>query len=95
MDFVSAIGLLAAGSTTFAFVPQVLTILKSRNTDGISLGMYSVFTFGVLMWLVYGVLQGDVPLLVANAITFSLALTVLTLTIYYKRKGGDRSVSVG
>lgn len=85
MEMTTLIGLVAATSTTFAFVPQVWTILKTRNTQGISLSMYSVFTSGVFLWLMYGLMVGDAPIVIANAITFSLALTVLTLTIRYQR----------
>ncbi|WCN11241.1 SemiSWEET transporter [Marinomonas mediterranea] len=86
MDTMTIIGLLAAFSTTFSFVPQVWAIIKTRNIDGISLSMYTVFTSGVFMWLVYGILAKDMPIIIANAITFSLAFTVLCLTIRLKRK---------
>jgi len=85
METMTVIGLVAAISTTLAFVPQVLTIIKTRNTDGISLGMYTVFTFGVFLWLVYGILAKDLPIIAANAITFILAVTVLALTFYYQK----------
>ena len=96
MDSITVLGLVAASSTTLSFLPQVWTILKTRNTQGISLGMYSFFTVGVFLWLVYGVMVGDAPIVVANAITFTLAATVLGLTIHYNRKAkrGSNVVSL-
>jgi MtN3 and saliva related transmembrane protein len=75
------LGYLAASCTTLAYVPQVWTILRTRNTAGVSAGMFAVMTLGVLLWLVYGVLVGDRPLILANAISFLLSLSVLVLRL--------------
>ncbi len=75
------LGLLAASCTTLAFIPQVLHILHTGNTAGISLQMYSIFTTGVALWLSYGLLLQDIPIIAANLITLILALTVLPLTL--------------
>jgi MtN3 and saliva related transmembrane protein len=74
-------GTVAAFCTTIAFVPQVLHTLRTRDVSGISLGMYSIFTFGVLMWFIYGVMLGSWPMIIANIITFILAATVLVLKL--------------
>lgn len=81
MEDTSLIGFIAAFCTTAAFVPQVLQILRTGNVDGISLQMYSIFTFGVAMWLTYGIILQDLPMLLANLVTLVLALTVLGLTL--------------
>lgn len=81
MEPTTLIGLFAACSTTAAFIPQVVQILKTRNVDGISLGMYSIFTLGVALWLVYAAIIGDLPMLLANLVTLVLSGAVLTLTI--------------
>lgn len=78
---VSLIGISAACMTTISFVPQVYAILKSKNTSGISVTMYSIFTFGVFLWVIYGFIIEDMPVFVANLITLILTLSVLTLTI--------------
>lgn len=78
---VSLIGISAACMTTISFVPQVYAILKSKNTSGISVTMYSIFTFGVFLWVLYGFIIEDMPVFVANLITLILTLSVLTLTI--------------
>lgn len=81
METTTLIGLVAACSTTAAFIPQVAHIIKTRSVEGISLGMYTIFTLGVALWLVYGIIIGDLPMLLANLVTLVLSGTVLTLTI--------------
>lgn len=85
MEHNTLIGFMAAFCTTVSFVPQVIHILRTGNVDGISLLMYSIFTTGVSLWLLYGFLVDDMPMMAANLITLILALMVLGLTIY-KRK---------
>lgn len=78
---ITALGLLAALLTTVAFLPQVLHTLATRDTRGISLRMYAIFTAGVALWLIYGLLTGDLPLVAANAVTLALAGAVLILKL--------------
>ena len=77
------IGLAAASCTTIAFVPQVLKTWRTRSTTDISLGMFLVLVAGILLWLVYGLLVRDVPLILANVITFGLATTILAFKFRY------------
>ena len=77
----TTIGLLAALLTTAAFVPQVLHTLATRDTRGISLRMYLIFVTGVLLWLVYGLLMRDLPLILANSVTLLLAGAILYLKL--------------
>jgi len=79
----TAIGLAAAFCTTFAFVPQVVKTWRTRSTRDISLGMFAVLVLGTALWLVYGVLLADIPLIAANGITFCLAAVIL----YFKLRG--------
>ena len=79
------VGYLAAGLTTLSFVPQAWLTFKSRDVSGISLGMYSAFTLGVGLWLVYGLLQQAWPIVVANAITLALASGMLVMKLNYRR----------
>jgi MtN3 and saliva related transmembrane protein len=72
-----AIGSIAALLTTASFVPQVLHTLRTRDTRAISLGMYAMFTTGVALWGVYGLLIGSWPVILANAVTLALASVVL------------------
>ncbi len=82
------IGYSAAVLTTLSFVPQAWHTFQTRDVRGISLGMYGAFTLGVLLWLVYGVMLGAWPVIVANAITLALAASILAMKIVLGR--GDR-----
>tara|TARA_R110000803_G_scaffold210315_1_gene281774 strand:- start:858 stop:1178 length:321 start_codon:yes stop_codon:yes gene_type:complete len=73
------IGFLAAILTTVSFVPQAVHILRTRETGGISLVMYVLFTAGIAAWLAYGVMIASVPVVLANLVTIVLAGTILTL----------------
>jgi MtN3 and saliva related transmembrane protein len=81
---VTALGLLAATLTTVAFVPQVVKTWRTRSTHDISLGMFAILVAGIVAWLLYGAIIGDVPLILANAVTLLLAGTIL----YFKIRGG-------
>lgn len=75
------IGLIAACLTTLSFVPQAWLVIRTRQTAGISLAMYSLFTAGITLWLVYGIMKQDFPIIIANFITVILASIILTLKI--------------
>ncbi len=74
-------GYLAAAMTTLAFVPQAVKTIRTRDTRGISLGMYVVFTIGIAFWLVYGIALQSTPMILSNIVTFLLSATILTLKL--------------
>ena len=78
---IEIIGYCAAFLTTLAFLPQAIQSWRTRDLSGISLGMYSLFTGGVGLWLVYGLIIEKWPLILANAMTFALALSILLLKL--------------
>ena len=78
------VGYAAATLTTLAFIPQTLQSWRTRDLSGVSLGMYSLFTLGVAMWLLYGVVLDSWPIIIANTITLALAGTVLFLKLRHK-----------
>ncbi|MBI4085923.1 MAG: SemiSWEET transporter [Candidatus Liptonbacteria bacterium] len=80
---ITAIGLVAATLTTAAYLPQAIEITQTKKTDELSLGMYIIATTGVFLWLTYGLLIKDIPIIVANAITFVLTGWILILKIKY------------
>ena len=86
MDFMNIIpdliGYMAATLTTVSFLPQAILTLKTRNTDSLSLGMYSLFTGGVLLWLIYGIYLANPAIIAANAVTFLLATIILSFKVY-------------
>lgn len=79
----SVIGYVAAVLTTASFVPQVLKIWRTRSANDVSLGMYSLFTLGIFIWLVYGVLIESWPVIVANFVTLVLAGAVLVMKLKF------------
>jgi len=84
LDLDNLVGYAAAVLTTVAFVPQALASWQTRDLSGVSLPMYSLFTAGVAMWFVYGVMLGSWPIIIANAITIILASVVLTLKLMHR-----------
>ncbi|HEY8101376.1 MAG TPA: SemiSWEET transporter [Burkholderiaceae bacterium] len=77
------VGSLAATLTTAAFVPQAWMTWKKRHADGVSLGMYTIFAIGVALWLVYGLLIGAWPVIIANTLTLALTLFILVMKIRF------------
>lgn len=84
MNLIDWVGSLAACLTTASFVPQAWQTFRTRDVSGISLVMYSLFTLGVAMWLVYGLLIMAWPIIIANSITTSLALMILLMKLRYR-----------
>ncbi len=80
------LGYLAALLTTGAFVPQAWQTFRSDDLAGLSLGMYAAFTCGVALWLSYGLVLGEWPIIVANAVTLALASTILVRTWRARRR---------
>jgi len=77
------LGYTAALLTSASFIPQAVMTIRSRDTRGISRGMYIIFTLGVALWLVYGIYIESVPMILANVVTLALAGTVLVLKLRY------------
>lgn len=80
------IGYIAAFCTTFAFVPQAMTVWKTGSTRDLSLAMFLIFTLGVALWLVYGILVGSMPVTIANILTLVLAGYILYMKLTEKRR---------
>ena len=87
MTNIDIIGFIAAFLTSASFVPQAWLIIKTKNTDGLSLLMYIVFTTGMALWLVYGVIVRSWPVAIANAFTLFFALIILGCIIRNKMRG--------
>lgn len=76
------IGYAAATLTTVSFLPQAIMTIKTRDTESLSMGMYSLFATGVLLWLIYGIYLENQAIIIANAITFVLAAIILGFKIF-------------
>lgn len=77
------LGLVAGTFTTVAFLPQVIKTWRSKSAVDLSLGMFAVFSAGLVLWLVYGVLIDAWPIVLANVITLALSLTILYFKLRY------------
>ena len=80
---VDLIGALAGALTTIAFIPQVWRIWRTRSARDLSLSMYLIFTSGVVLWFVYGLALGALPVIASNGITLLLAGTVLAMKLRF------------
>ncbi len=82
---IDLLGFVAAFCTTAAFIPQVIKVWRERSAAGVSLGMYCIFCFGVLLWLIYGLIIHAWPLAINNGITLLLASSVLVMKWRFER----------
>lgn len=84
INYIEIIGIVAGICTTIAFLPQVVKTWRSKSAKDLSLGMFSIFCTGVALWLTYGILIGDLPIILANSFTFLLAGCLLYFKLIYK-----------
>jgi MtN3 and saliva related transmembrane protein len=83
MDTTTLVGLSAGFFTTIAFVPQVAKIWKTRSAKDVSLPAFIAFTFGLGLWLCYGILNQELPIIVWNAVTLMLAGAILAMKLKF------------
>lgn len=83
MDATTALGLTAATLTTCSFVPQLAKVWQTKSAEDLSYGMFTVLSLGILLWLIYGLIIGDLPLIAANAVTLALNIAILGLKLRY------------
>ena len=83
MNSITLLGILAGVLTTVSFAPQVIKSWRTRHTRDVSLGMFCILCLGLALWIVYGVLLKDLPLILANGVTLALAASILALKIRY------------
>jgi MtN3 and saliva related transmembrane protein len=78
------LGLVAASLTTLAYIPQVAKTWKSKSSKDLSLKMLITFCVGITLWLIYGILEKDIPIIVANSVTLLLTFTLLFFKFKFK-----------
>ena len=81
MTHLEILGLTAAALTSLSFIPQVVKTIRTGDTSSISLFMYSLFTVGVFLWLIWGYIERQLPVVLANGLTFALASVILVMKI--------------
>ena len=79
MNTTTMVGFFAGFLTTISFLPQVVKTWKTRSASDLSLGMFSVFSVGVLFWLVYGFLIQEPPMIIWNSVNLILVLAILVM----------------
>jgi MtN3 and saliva related transmembrane protein len=84
MKLITILGLLAGSLTTISFLPQVIKTWRTRSTKDISLEMFAIFCSGVILWIIYGFLIQDVPVILTNCATLGLASPILWFKLKYK-----------
>jgi len=84
MDWITTLGLVAAFLTTVSFLPQTIKTVRSRETKNISILMYITVSVGICLWLGYGLILKNLPLIMANSISLLMSVTILSYKIKYK-----------
>ncbi|NBC66700.1 MAG: hypothetical protein GVY07_13720 [Bacteroidetes bacterium] len=84
MDYHTIIGLTAGFCTTIAFLPQALKTWKTKSAKDLSLSMYSVFCTGIVLWLTYGIMIQDIPIILTNVVSMILASSILYFKLSFK-----------
>ena len=82
---IETLGMIAGTLTTIAFVPQVLKIYQTKSAKDVSYLMFSIFSTGIVLWLIYGVLIRSAPIIASNVVTLTLSLIIILLKVRYHR----------
>ena len=86
MNPVTLLGFVAGTLTTLAFLPPVVKTWRTKSSNDLSVGTLGMISTGVLLWLVYGLLVGDLPIIVANAVTLVLVVSIFVLALVYRKR---------
>jgi len=86
MNPVTLLGFVAGTLTTLAFLPQVIKTWRTKSSNDLSVSTLGMISTGVLLWLVYGLLVGDLPIIVANAVTLVLVVSIFVLALVYRKR---------
>ena len=80
------IGFLATSITTISTLPQIIKTFKTKETKDLSLGMYIILNIGLIVWLIYGIILGELPIIIGNIVSLCLCIPILIMIIYNKEK---------
>jgi MtN3 and saliva related transmembrane protein len=86
MDFIDIIGLFAGICVTVSVIPQIIKVWRTKKVKQISLLTFSVLTFGIAIWVVYGILKKDFPIIITNSVSLFLNLIMVYFLIYYEKE---------
>lgn len=85
MNIITLIGFAAGICITVAVIPQIITVWKTKKVQNVSLLMFGILTFGIVLWIIYGVLKNDIPIIITNCISLTLNIVMLYFIIRYKK----------
>lgn len=88
MTGIDLLGFAAGTLTTCAFWPQLQKTWTSKSAGDVSLSMLAIFTSGVCLWFLYGVMLESWPIILTNAVTLLLTGAILILKLRYRVSGG-------
>tara|TARA_R100000935_G_C2774850_1_gene139159 strand:- start:452 stop:712 length:261 start_codon:yes stop_codon:yes gene_type:complete len=86
MEWTDVLGLLAGICTTIAVVPQIKKTWQTKKAEDVSPGMFSILIFGVFLWVIYGITQRDMPIIVTNGVSLALNGMMLFLMLRFRKK---------
>ena len=86
MNYIDIIGLFAGTCVTISVIPQILKVWRTKKVKAISLKTFSILTFGIGVWIVYGILKNDLPIIITNGVSFCLNLLMVYFIIYYEKE---------
>lgn len=89
MDYIQILGLSAAFFTTIANIPQAIKVIKTRNVKSLSASTYAMLFIGMLLWVVYGIIRNDVPIILANAIAGVLCGIILIMKLICRNQAEE------
>ena len=91
MDTTHIFGYVAGFCTTAAFLPQTIKTIRTGETKSLSLLMYIMFSVGVFLWIVYGLMMSALPIIIPNTITLCLSLIILCIIVRGGKKSGNKT----
>ena len=86
MNYIDILGFIAGICVTISVIPQIIKVIKTKRVKDISLLTFSLLTFGIALWVIYGVLKKDIPIIIANGISLCLNLIMIYFIIYYEKE---------
>ncbi|MBS7232112.1 SemiSWEET transporter [Flavobacterium psychroterrae] len=86
MNYTDIIGLFAGICVTISVVPQIIKVWKTKKVKQISLKTFGILTFGLLIWIIYGIIKNDLPIIITNCVSFCLNLIMVYFIIYYEKE---------
>jgi MtN3 and saliva related transmembrane protein len=89
MDMIQILGLVAGTCTSLAAVPQLVKAWKTKEVKDVSLKMFLLYVVGIVLWLVYGILRTDIPIIITNSLSLTFNVAMLVLKLKYKDKPAD------